>query len=567
MDYKISNGRVWLDLKGDGQFAEYCEAFGITKVITDLLTGEQAVELTIETAAGDVSFTLPRCDINRKIIPKLLNYGLSVMDTNTDTDLILQILIESEATATRLFRHDRLGFCRIDGRDVFLAHHPIGLLDINKTCSEYTFPSKTRPVGSLESWRAMIEEEVLGCTALELALALGAVAPITHLLNEEMVVSSVPVFALIGRSSTGKTTALRLIASIYGAPVINSGMISDLNATQTAFFAQLNRQFGVPALIDETSSVPEWDFTKLIYNLPTGREKLRCDSQGQLKAPLNYSGCVIFTGERSLFDQSNSNNGLYARLIELTLPWTNDSNHALRIEQRCRSNYGTAVVPLLTWLLQNREILPAMYRQHYAQLKSAVPNADGVEDRMLKNYALIALGAEAIAKALAIPLDITTLQATLFAIHMNNPYVQKPKNTVKEIYERIKQQVLDNYANFPPKGEAHFTARFWGAIGTKDGFPCVWITEAHFKDFLQDAKDHVGANEESNHAIMRALHEENYLVRYYSDRFCKDEKLGGISMKCYCLRLLGTAVPPPKKKATVKNKSQITRLLSGEEAD
>ena len=567
MDYKISNGRVWLDQEGNGQFGDYCEAFGITNVATDLLTGEQTVELTIETAAGDVSFTLPRCDMNRKIIPKLLNYGLSVMDTNTDADLILQILIESEATATRVFRHDRLGFCKIDGNDIFLAHQPIGLLDPGKACSEYAIPSKTKPVGSFESWRAMIENEVLGHPNLELALALGAVAPLAHLLNEELVVSSVPVFALIGCSSTGKTTALRLMASIYGAPTISGGMISDLNATQTAFFAQLNRQFGVPTLIDETSSAPEWDFTKLLYNLPTGREKLRCDSQGQLKVPLSYSGCVIFTGERSIFDQSNSNNGLFARLIEFTLPWTDDADHAFRIEQSCRTNYGTAVAPLLTWLMQNRECLSVSYRQHYDQLKAAVPTADGVEDRMLKTYALITLGAEVVTRALALPLNITAIQATLLTNYENTPYVLKPKNTIKVIYEHIKQQVLDNYISSPTKGETRFTRQFWGAIGTKDGFPCVWITEAHFKDFLHSAKNHASTNAESNNAIMRALHKENYLVRHYGDRFCKDEKFGDITMKCYCLRLVGTAVPPPKKKSTNKHKSQISRLLSDEEAD
>ena len=567
MNYRIVNHRIEVEDPNDGKYHDFCEEVAITKVVTNTLDGSIEVEVTIYATSGEARLLLPRGKVNRNILPKLLDKGLTVLDNNLQVDFILQVLLESEVTATRIFRHDRLGFCKINGNDVFLAHQPIGLANSGKACSEYTIPSKTKPVGSFESWMAMTEAEILGHPYLELALALGSVAPLAHLLNEEKVISSVPIFALIGHSSTGKTTALRLMASIYGAPTISGGMISDLNATQTAFFAQLNRQFGVPALIDETSSAPEWDFTKLLYNLPTGREKLRCDNQGQLKVPLSYSGCVIFTGEHSIFEQSNSNVGLYARLIEFTLPWTNDADHALRIEQGCRTNYGTAVVPLLTWLLQNRGCLSASYRQHYDQLKAAVPTADGVEDRMLKTYALITLGAEVITKALALPLDITAMQTALLTIHENNSYVLKPKNITKEIYEHIKQQVLDNYISFPAKGETHFTRQFWGATGTKDGFPCVWITEAHFKDFLHKAKNHTSANAESNNAIMRALHEENYLVRYYGDRFCKDEKLGDVTMKCYCLRLVGTTVPPPKKKTTSKNKSQISRLLSDEETD
>ena len=82
------------------------------------------------------------------------------------------------------------------------------------------------------------------------------------------VISLIPIVAFIGRSSTGKTVSLKTLSSVWGSPEESMGMISDLNATQNAFFAQLGNCIGLPSIFDETSAVPEWDFTKMVYNLP-----------------------------------------------------------------------------------------------------------------------------------------------------------------------------------------------------------------------------------------------------------------------------------------------------------
>ena len=327
-----------------------------------------------------------------------------------------------------------------------------------------------------------------------------------------------------------------------------------------AFYAQLQRQLGVPALVDETSSVPEWDFGKVLYNLATGREKRRCTSDGQLREASEYSGCVIFTGERSLFDQTNGNDGLYARLVELTLPWTDDAAHAAQLEFGCRNNYGTAVIPLLTWLLQNRDNLPLMFYDQYAYFTGKVVTTDGVEDRLLKTYSLVIVAAQVITYALGLPLDISGMQTLLLEQHKACAYVQSTKDVLVEIYEHLKQQVLDYGSRFPTEDSIRFTSTFWGMIGTNNGFPCVWIASQHFKEFLFEAKRRTQTSNESDNDVMRLLHHQGYLARFYGDRFCKDKRLGSVDAKCYCLILKGTTVPHLKKKPT--GKSQVDLLLS-----
>jgi len=569
MVYRVNNHRIEVQDPDDGKYHDFCEEISITKVVSDILGGKKEVEIMVYSADGEEKIILPRGKINRHILPTLIERGLTVIDNNLQVDVILQILLESEANAIREYKHERLGFCTLNDDLIFLAHQPIGLSDPLKSKSEFAFPESTKPKGTFESWKSLMKNEVLGRTYLELVLALGVVAPIAHLLKGDGVLSLIPVFAFIGRSSSGKTTALKLMASIYGSPTESEGMISDLNATQNAFFAYLNSRYGMPALVDETSSVPEWDFGKLLYNLPKGREKLRCDSEGKLRIPATYSGCVIFTGERSLFEQCNSNNGLHARLMEFTFPWTDDADHSMRIEYGCLNNYGTAVTPLITWLLKNREKLAEMYFECYVNLKNAIPTSDGVEDRLIKTHALILVAANVVKSALKLDIDIKNIKNLLVEHHQSDAYVQNHKNFIENIYEHIKQSILNNYSNFPQKNETKYTRQLWGVTGVKNDSPCVWIAEEHIVEFLRNAKVYANATSESDKAVMKALHDKGRLLKYYGDRYKKDEYIGNTQAKCYCLLLHGTdeIQPKPKKKRRTKSASQLSTLLSEDNTD
>lgn len=62
-----------------------------------------------------------------------------------------------------------------------------------------------------------------------LALAIGASAAVIPLLKEAGVFSETPIFALIGRSSSYKTTMLKMMAGIYGliAEAINKILLKE----------------------------------------------------------------------------------------------------------------------------------------------------------------------------------------------------------------------------------------------------------------------------------------------------------------------------------------------------
>ena len=457
MIWRVYNHRIEIydsDKKG---YDDYCEEVQVTAVYTDIITKKKKVLISLyDSVTGECTMVMPRSCLNSKVIPMLAEYGLTLLDTPDDNANIQQVLYESAATgAVQGYKHDRLGFCEIDNSLAFLAHHPIGVADPLKAKSEFVVSEKTKPLGTLESWKAVIEAEVIGHPNMELALSLSALAPVAHLLKLSRVISLIPIVAFIGRSSTGKTVSLKTLSSVWGSPEESFGMISDLNATQNAFFAQLGNTIGLPSIFDETSAVPEWDFTKIIYNLPKGRDKLRCDGEGKVRLPIHYSGAIILSGERSLFDQTNESNGLSARLLEITLPWTDDEYHADRLEYGVRHNYGTAVYPLMEWLLAHRDELETLYREEYGLLKQDFICTHGIEDRMIKTYALIAVSARVMNESLDLTINLPSVRNILLDIHSKN---KRFSNTPERIFEKMKQWILDNYSKFPPSsknGSAH----------------------------------------------------------------------------------------------------------------
>ena len=526
---------------------DYCEELGVENVFYDLITKKQFDNLYVyDSFAGRGNILLPRSEIDKNIISKLKNLGLTLTDNPADAEAVQEIIFDFEANAPCSYFHEKLGFHRIDGELVFLAHRPIGISDPLKSSSEYAYPEKTKPSGTFDDWRNLILEEVIGHTNLELALALSALAPVAYLLRYEKVISLVPLVAFIGRSSTGKSVSLKLSAGVYGSPEESRGLISDMNATNNALMAQLANNTGIVSIFDETSAY-DGDFSTFAYHLPKGRDKLRCNGEGKIRPPLYFSGAILFSGEKSLLEQSSGNSGLFARLLEITLPWTDDEHHANRLEYGCRHQYGTAVYPLLTYILENAEFLEEGFNDEYDVFKELIPDSKGVEDRLVKIYAMISLSAQIMSEALDLPLDIAKIRNVLTEIHSVN---RTRLNTPEKVFEKIKSLILHNYSRFPSEMLVDGAHSLWGEYGEYQHRRGFWIRADKYEEFLRDTHgdEIVG--------IDKIFYERGWLART-SDRHYKIEhKLGGAKVKCYFLYMSDFASKKPASHLTTNSEAR-----------
>lgn len=518
---------------------ELCQEFSVRKRITDLFTGFVTLCLVLWINGIQKFFQMDSGQlVNKGYLTDLARQGLTPPISMFGFEEELQnYLSESAIAADEECTHDKLGFHLVDvdadtKKLVFLADEMIGHPERS---SHYCRPEVTAPKGTLDSWKEFVAQEVIGHPHLELALAIGVSGPVVHIFRMNGIYAENPVWALIGRSSTGKTTALRIMASIYGSPVEGQGLIGDLNATENAFFAQLANNIGLPHLIDEATSKPAWNFAAIIYNLSKGEDKARCESNGKPKKRVRFSGPIIISGERSLFEQSTPDLGIYARMVELSFPWVNGASHGRRIFEKCNQNYGTAVKPIAEKLMNildtGSNILETMFCNELTYFRAAAGSVPAEHERILNMCSTVVVAAQIANEALDINLDIDQLRSLLLQLHQDAP---KASNLALELYDAIKDEANrygNNFSqNTTQKGSASIPFNTWGEYSTHSGKKVLWITQGTFQEFAKRLKL-------DNFKSLLPDLERQGLMKKFGDRYLTDHNLGHGMVKCYCLIL------------------------------
>ena len=506
---------------------EMCEEVYVSEKRVNLLTGKYTVKLSLWIDGEEKTFTIPRQKLDKRLLPILLDKGLTLLDTPENMEVVLAYILGSDKTAPVVYEHDKLGFCEVGGKTVFLANEVIG--DCKKV-SHYFKPEVTAPKGTVETWLDIVNKEVIGHPHMELALAIGASAPVAHLLQAAKIIVEIPIFNLAGESSTGKTSSVRLMASITGSAEEGSGLIKDFNTSSRAVLAMLQDR-GIIHLIDESTTMGMKDPSDMLYKLSKGMDKLTCNPDGSLKERQMFTGCVVITGELDMLKLSAANLGLYARVIILTFPWTDDADHARRITQGFRTNYGTAIIPYAKRLLtlqKHPNLLKAGFNQELREFRDKIGNVSGVEERLLNAYATVTLSATLFSKALGLDVDIPGMRDLLAEAHRKAPH---KGDIAQELYDTIFDEVALHGQHFPTTSgkKRHLIApdSLWGEQTTLQGKEVLWIAGNKFQEF---ARNHGFDNPTP---YLQELHKQG-LVKKYSDGFTTKHNLGGNQVRCYC---------------------------------
>lgn len=522
----------------DGIYEYFSTPFYVSNVCTDLLSGDEHIKIILEgLRTGNKLLEVSNDAISSGIVRKMAGKGFTMLDTPENNEIVSAILMESKADAIWNFKHDKLGFVKGDnGEKFFLLYHPVGEKDRQKSSSVYV-NEEVKPKGCFSGWKHAVNRIVYGKGHMELALAIGAVAPIAHILLEQKVIKEIPMIAMVGNSSSGKTTSLILQSSIW----FSQEMIGDFNCTQTAFVTQMSQSKGLPMLVDEASAVADWDFTGLLYNLPKGKSRGRCKQDGSLQKRVCFSGIVVLTGEKSFFNQTLQYRGLEARLLELTLPWTESAEHADNIVCEFSRHYGVAAQPLMQWILTNKSQLKSVYLKRLKELQTRCSTfkLDSVQERLLKIPALIVTAAEVMNVALGLELNVATIIETLVEVMRQKS--EEIKNTPEYWREKLMYFVSDNAGKFPNRAKVDDAHKIWGFKDLYHLAEVMWIRADIYEKVIADI-----CNEDIKDAN-RLLADKKYILR--DDRHYKfDKRLRGASLKCYGLFLN----KPPKKMRKIK---------------
>lgn len=153
--------------------------------------------------------------------------------------------------------------------------------------------------GSLEDWQNKISRYCVGNSRLIFALSAAFAAPLLHLLGDES-----GGFNFVGPSSCGKTTALKVAASIWGSP----DYVQRWRATANGLEGIAHMHNDALLVLDELAQVDPKDAGDVAYMLANGQGKVRAQKNGFARASMNWRILFLSAGEVGLAEHMNEAN-------------------------------------------------------------------------------------------------------------------------------------------------------------------------------------------------------------------------------------------------------------------
>lgn len=278
-----------------------------------------------------------------KLIVGLSQYGIDVTSANAK-DVMLHLKNEEEK-ATVLQCRKEAGIILEDGKAFYIGR--VVLQKGRKKPLEgisYNGQLAIMQEGSREEYLKMVREDVLTSVEMTTVLLMGLSAPVIGYIGDECGVLN--IFAHIsGESTTGKSTALKLVASLFGScgkKDGRNGLFATWNATSNALVERMSSMYGIPVVLDEAGMSQIKDPGEMIYTIAEGKEKERMQYGKGNSRVREWRTAIISSGEIPLDNGgSDAATGKKIRLLSFEgKAWTRDAAHSERIKNTVEHHYG-----------------------------------------------------------------------------------------------------------------------------------------------------------------------------------------------------------------------------------
>lgn len=278
-----------------------------------------------------------------KLIVGLSRYGIDVTSVNAK-DVLLHLKNEQEK-ATVLQCRKEAGIFQEAGKALY-----VGRVVLQKGMKEpltgisYSGQLAIMQEGSSEEYAAMVRKDVLTYIEMTTVLLIGLSAPVIGYLGDECGVSNIFVH-ISGESTTGKSTALKLVASLFGSCVETdhrNALFGTWNATRNALVERISGMNGIPVVLDEAGMSQIKDLGEMIYTIAEGKEKERMQyGKGNGKVR-EWRTTILSSGEIPLDNGgSDAATGKKIRLLSFEgKAWTKDAAHSERIKNITAQHFG-----------------------------------------------------------------------------------------------------------------------------------------------------------------------------------------------------------------------------------
>ena len=333
---------------------------------------------------------------------ELSDQGLKISTTGPARRLFLQLLNNSvpEDIFTVV---KKTGWHTIGGDDVFvLPDATIGASNVILSRSlEHAYKSR----GSLADWKSTVASAAIGNSRLVLAISTALAPPLLRLCGFEP-----GGVHLRGQSSTGKTTTLRVAASVWGGPP--KDYIKAWRATSNGLEGVAAAHCDSLLILDELSQVAAKEAGAIAYMLANGSGKARANREGGVRAVAQWRLLFLSSGEISIADKVSEDGhgkrataGQQVRIVDVPADAGEGSmfedthgrtgqEFADYLSSAAAENYGTAAPLFIERILGQAATAQTLVEEIHADLLSGVGNAHGQVARAAHRLAVIAAAGE-----------------------------------------------------------------------------------------------------------------------------------------------------------------------------
>ena len=332
----------------------------------------------------------------------LLNMGLAISTTPRARNLLTQYLQtrnpEEFASCT-----DRIGW---HGRAFVLPKETIGgsgerIVFQSDNAVENTFRCRGTP----EQWVDRVGIPCVGNSRLAFAVACAFASPLLRPANVES-----GGFHYRGDSSSGKTTALKLAASVYGG----ASYLQRWRATDNALEAIAAQHSDCLLILDELAQIDPKTAGECAYMLANEQGKARATRTGTPRTRQAWRLLFLSAGELGLADhmaegQKRTRTGQEVRMADIPADAgagfgafenlhtaANGAVFAKHITTQAQTVYGATGRAWLQWLTEHTDTLKANIKQASDALAARLipANASGQVERVGARFALVGAAGE-----------------------------------------------------------------------------------------------------------------------------------------------------------------------------
>ena len=465
----------------------------------------------------------------KELNPRVLGNKLAERGVFVTSEYKIQPYISQQIRNTPIKHiHNKVGWVEYESLSYNLVNS-FGAIEKSTLNANSSF--KLANSGSYDEILSLVNDDVLG-TNMEIALAIGF-TPIVlgYLAKNKLPDIGSLMINLMGRSSTGKTTALHFIQSIYGHPISN---MLTFNTTANALLAELQDNYGVATVIDELSSSDIFDMSQLVYQIANGKTKGRLSSRSKPLPKFLFNTTVICSSEISFDTRLNDNPGLKVRLIEIDLdePWTKNAESSERIKRLANINYGILSEKFIENLFsqgQKHELIKEHFQSSKDKLTNVLPDSE-YKSRVANNYAIILASATLVKDLLNIELDIEKISNLL--VELENKAIQNRKGIPYNIKEKITEFIHRNNNRFYyDKANIRSSGKI-GLIKSDSSKVYADIFVGVFEKFLRHE-----LNVEDTKLVIKRLIDENIILTNDKQRNNTRPYIAGSRENCYRVKI------------------------------